>query len=120
MKRKPTPASLRTGQTLYFLKHSLASASGRFSVGFVHVMSDALPDPDEGQDGPYPRRYLAAYLSSSPAVFSYSRRDIEGRAKRANHELDVLNAKIGQVAKQLAANLMEAIKIKAAITEAAQ
>lgn len=120
MKRKPTPGSLRTGQTLYFLSHPMASAGRRFSVGSVHVMSDALPDPVEGQNGPYPRRYLAAHLSLIPGSFSYSRRDMERRAKRANHELAVVNVQIELVAKQLAAHLVDVIKMKRAATEVLQ
>jgi len=120
MKRKPKPGTLRTGQTLYFLTHPMGSADCRFSVGSVHVMSDALPDPDEGQNGPYPRRFLAAHLSLVPGSFSYSRRDMEARAKRANHELAVVNVQIGQVVKQLAAHLVDVIKIKKSVAEALQ
>jgi hypothetical protein len=88
MKRKPTAQSIRVGQTLYYLIAPLGNPKGRFSVGKLPVLTDALPIPPDGQAGPYPRRFIADHLRRFPGDMHYSRRVVEGMAKRANAERD--------------------------------
>lgn len=85
MKKKPTPKSLRAGQSLYFLGHPSGSRKRIWSVGRVVVGSDKLPVPYPGSCGEaYPRHYLVAHLQDFPGDLSYSRRNVERLAKEVN------------------------------------
>lgn len=120
MKRKPTAQSIRVGQTLYYLAHPLATSSRRYAVGSVQVKTDALQLPPDGQDGPYPRRFVASHLREFPGDLHYSRRVVASQAKAMNAEMDRVNAQARRAAQLLQGLLVKRARLEQVIQEAAQ
>lgn len=86
MKRKPTPKTLRAGQTVYFLVRPAHFLDDQVRVGHMIVGSDKQTGVRSLQ-GPFPRWAVARHFQAFPGDVSYSRRRIERLAKERTAEL---------------------------------
>lgn len=85
MKRKPTPKSLRAGQTLYYASLNPMKGIQVYELNVLRVLSDNAEMPPENvQADGFPRSHIRQYLKDKmgPTTLSYSRRFVETWIKR--------------------------------------
>lgn len=84
MKRRPTPKTLRAGQTIFF--PAIDWHSGQHVVSSVTVGSDKLPEPEPHViHDVLPRYYIIESMRDrywNPANHSYSRREVASWIKK--------------------------------------
>jgi hypothetical protein len=82
MKRKPTPASLRTGQTLFYLVPPLVSPNGLWWVASIAVGSDKRTGAEPSNS--VRRTYAAQVVGLHSCQYFYSRRQALTAARVKN------------------------------------
>jgi len=82
MKRKPRPASLRTGQTLFYLVPPLISPTGLWFVACITVGSDKQTSAYPSNS--VPRAFAAQVVGRHPGHHFYSRRQALTAARVKN------------------------------------
>lgn len=128
MKRKPTPASLRTGQTLFYLVPPFVSPSGLWCVASIAVGSGKKAGAEPINS--VPRAFAAHVVGRHPGQHFYSRRqaltaahvknETEARERRAMFALLKSRGILQDVADAIAGAMVGLIKARSEPSEAAQ
>ena len=94
MKRKATAASIRAGQTLYYVSDRVVFVGGAPEVGRFRVVSDNVPfEPVPGEVVTQVPRWLAAQMvEASPGVYTHSRRAAAAGVRSYGRLLERLKA----------------------------
>lgn len=107
MKRKASAASIRAGQTLYYVSDRAVFVGGQPEVGRLQIVSDNVPfAPRPGEVlTQVPRAVAVRMVENSPGFLSHSRRAALASVRRYGRLLERLKALHARTAQDLSLTL---------------